>query len=88
MVRKGIVGLVAAGMMFAGAAPAAAETYTNQFRGDGSSDFGFAWMYARWEAEDKAIADGFTDPANQCEEIFAFGSYYIATVIWECTREV
>jgi hypothetical protein len=80
--------LAAAGMLLTGAATASAEPYTNQFRGYGSSDFGLAWTYARWDARDKAIADGFTDPANQCEEIFSFGSYYIATVIWECTREV
>jgi len=69
-------------------ATAAAEPYTAQFRGDGSSSFGFAWDYARWDARDKAIADGFTDPPSQCVEIFAFGSYYSAMVIWECTREI
>ena len=75
-------------MLVATAATARAEPYTNQFRGDGSSSFGFAWDYARWDARDKAIADGFTDPATQCEEIFAFGNVFDAMVIWECTREV
>jgi hypothetical protein len=75
-------------MLVATAAIATAEPYTNQFRGDGSSSFGFAWDYARWDARDKAIADGFTDPAGQCEEIFAFGNVFDAMVIWECTREV
>ncbi|MEU7527276.1 hypothetical protein AB0A74_16190 [Saccharothrix sp. NPDC042600] len=65
-----------------------ADTYTAQFRGEGSSDFGLALFYARWDAADQARADGFTDPGNQCEEIFTFTpSPYIATVIWECTRE-
>ncbi|HEX6352715.1 hypothetical protein [Actinophytocola sp.] len=88
MLRRVTAGLAAAGFLLAGATPAAAESYTNQFRGDGSSDFGLAWMHARWQAEDKAIADGFTDPDNQCEEIFSFGDYYTAMVIWDCTREV
>lgn len=72
----------------AGPVAVADTTYTNQFRGDGGSSFGFAWMYARRDAQTKAMADGFTDPAHQCKEIFAFGSPYIAMVIWECTRQV
>jgi hypothetical protein len=86
--RRVIVVLATAGMLLTGAATASAETYTNQFRGYGSSDFGLAWTYARWMARDLAIADGFTDPANQCEEIFAFGDSGSAMVVWECTREV
>jgi hypothetical protein len=49
-------------MVLAGATPAAAETYTIQFRGEGSSSFGFAWDYARWHAYDQAKNDGFTAP--------------------------
>jgi hypothetical protein len=79
---------LAATVLFAGAGTAVAEPYTNQFRGDGGSSFGFAWDYARWDARDKAIADGFSTPASQCVEIFAFGNPYSAMVIWECTREV
>ena len=80
--------VLAATLVLAGAGTAVAAPYTNQFRGDGGSSFGFAWDYARWEARDKAIADGFSDPAHQCVEIFAFGNPFSATVIWECTREV
>ena len=69
-----------------GTGSAAAAPYTAQFRGDGSSSFGFAWEYARRDARDQAVADGFTDPAAQCEETFAFGNPFDATVIWECTR--
>jgi hypothetical protein len=65
---------------------ATAAPYTAQFRGDGSSSFGFAWEYARRDARDKAVADGFADPATQCEEIFSFGNPFDAVVIWECTR--
>jgi hypothetical protein len=72
--------------VLAGTGTAVAAPYTAQFRGDGSSSFGFAWQYARWDARDKALADGFTDPATQCEEIFSFGSPYEVMVIWECTR--
>jgi hypothetical protein len=85
--RKAIVGLVAAGTVLAGATPAAAETYTNQFRGEGSSSFGFAWDYARWHAHNQAKNDGFTAPFDQCEEIWAWGDVYLAVVIWECTRQ-
>jgi hypothetical protein len=86
--RKVTTGLVAAALLLAGATPAVAETYTNEFRGEGSSSFGFAWDYARWDAYDQALADGFTDPYDQCEETWTFGSIYWAIVIWECTREV
>jgi hypothetical protein len=85
--RKAIVGLVTAGTVLAGAVPAAADTYTNQFEGEGSSGFGFAWDYARWDAYDQALDDGFTDPYAQCEEIWSWGNVYWAKVIWECTRE-
>ena len=69
-----------------GTGSAAAAPYTAQFRGDGSSSFGFAWEYARRDARDQAVADGFADPTAQCEEIFSFGNPFDATVIWECTR--
>ncbi len=69
-----------------GTGSATAAPYTAQFRGDGSSSFGFAWEYARRDARDKAVADGFADPAAQCEEIFSFGTPFDAMVIWECTR--
>jgi hypothetical protein len=69
-----------------GTGSAAAAPYTAQFRGYGSSSFGFAWMYARWDARKQAEDDGFADPATQCKEIFAFGNNYDAMVIWECTR--
>ena len=68
------------------AGSATAAPHTAQFRGDGSSSFGFAWEYARRDARDKAVADGFADPAAQCEEIFSFGNPFDAMVIWECTR--
>jgi hypothetical protein len=69
-----------------GTGSATAAPYTAQVRGDGSSSFGFAWEYARRDARDKAVADGFADPAAQCEEIFSFGNPFDAMVIWECTR--
>lgn len=72
--------------VLAGTGSAAAAPYTAQFRGDGSSSFGFAWEYARRDAREQAVADGFAEPAAQCEEIFAFGDVFDATVIWECTR--
>lgn len=87
VLRKLIVGCLAAGSLLAGAAPAAAETYTNEFRGEGSSSFGFAWEYARWDAYDQALADGFTEPYDQCVETWTFGDVYWAIVIWQCSRE-
>ena len=86
--RMAVAGVLAAGMALATAGTAAAEPYTNRFTGEGSSSFGFAWDYARWDARDQAIADGFADPATQCAEVFAFGNPFSAMVIWECTREV
>ncbi|MBB5960654.1 hypothetical protein FHS29_007282 [Saccharothrix tamanrassetensis] len=78
---------IALAALLLGGGIAHADTYTAQFRGDGSSDFGFALMYARWDAAEKAEADGFTDPDSQCEEIFKFDpGPYSAMVIWECTR--
>lgn len=65
---------------------ASAETYTNTFTGYGDSKVGLAWMFARNYAEVQARANGFTDPATQCVEVFAIGSQLSAIVIWECTR--
>lgn len=67
-------------------ASTAATPCTKQFRGEGGSSFGFAWEYARWDARAEADADGFTDTAAQCEEVFAFGNAFDAVVVWECTR--
>jgi hypothetical protein len=75
--------MIAAGLALA----SASGTYTNQFHGEGSSSFGFAWEYARWDAYLQAKDDGFTDPFDQCVEIWAYGDVYWAEVIWECTRE-
>lgn len=74
--------------MVSGAGTAVAQTYTNQFHGEGSSSFGFSFDYARAQARARAVADGFTDPATQCVEIYAWGYYYWAEVTWECTREI
>lgn len=86
--RSAAACLLAAGMLVAGGETAAAEPYTNQFRGDGSSSFGFAWEYARRDVRAKAVADGFTDPDNQCVETFSFGNPFSAMVLWTCTRDV
>jgi hypothetical protein len=63
-----------------------AVPYTKEFRGEGSSGFGFAWYYARAHAAQQARDDGFTQPLEQCEETDAWGNMYDAWVIWECTR--
>jgi hypothetical protein len=76
--------MVAAGLVLA---PVAADTYTNEFHGEGSSSFGFALDYARWDAYLQAQADGFTDPFDQCVEIWVDENYFWAEVIWRCTRE-
>lgn len=86
--RTVLASLLALGLVFATTSPAAAETYTKRFVGRGSSDFGLARLYAEWDAEGQARADGFTDPDNQCVEVFALESPYSVTLIWECTREV
>ena len=83
-----MAGILIAGMVLAGAGTSAAEPYTKQFTGEGSSSFGFAWEYARAQARAKAVKDGFTDPARQCVEISAWGDPFWARVVWECTREV
>lgn len=83
LVRALPIALVA---LLLGGGIARADTYTARFQGDGSSDFGFALMYARWDAAAKAEADGFTDPASQCEEVETWSGAYVAMVIWECTR--
>jgi hypothetical protein len=36
-----------------------------------SSSFGLARFWAELDAERQARADGFTDPGNQCVEVFA-----------------
>jgi hypothetical protein len=77
---------LASALVLASTTAATAAPYTKQFRGEGSSSFGFAWEYARRDARDKALEDGFTAPASQCVEVFAFGSIFSALVIWECTR--
>jgi hypothetical protein len=77
----------AAVSLLLGAVPASADPYTNEFRGEGSSSFGFAWEYARADAAGQARDDGFTDPRAQCVETWAWGDIYSATVIWECARE-
>lgn len=79
---------LSAGVVLSGTGTAAAETYTNRFEGVGSSSFGFSFDYARAQARARAVADGFTDPATQCTEIHAWGYFYWAEVIWECTREI
>jgi hypothetical protein len=86
--RVAVAGLLAAGLTLAGAGTSSADPYTRQFTGEGSSSFGFAWDYARAQARAKAVADGFTDPAAQCAEIWAWGDVFWARVVWECTREV
>jgi hypothetical protein len=63
-----------------------AVPYTKEFRGEGSSSFGFAWDYARAHAARQAGNDGFTQPLEQCEETYAWGTVFDALVIWECTR--
>ncbi|MEV0675559.1 hypothetical protein AB0I60_03455 [Actinosynnema sp. NPDC050436] len=73
-------------VLVSGSAVAVAAPYTRQFRGEGDSSFGFAWIYARADARSKAVGDGFTDPEAQCAEISATGTTYDATVAWECTR--
>ena len=88
MRRVTVAGFLAVGAVLAGSATAAAAPYTREFTGNGGSSFGFAWDYARQDARRKAVADGFTDPATQCVETFAFGSPFSAFVIWTCTREV
>jgi hypothetical protein len=86
MARRMIVaGLLGAGLALAGTGVAGA-TVTQDFPGEGSSDFGLAWFYARHDARSQAVNAGFTDPEHQCEEIWSFGNYYVATVIWRCTR--
>jgi len=86
MAKKMIVaGLLGVGLALAGTGVAEAAV-TQDFRGEGSSDFGLAWFYARQDARSQAVSAGFTDPAHQCTEIWSFGDYYIATVIWRCTR--
>lgn len=88
LTRVVVAGALAAGMALAGGGTAAAEPYTRQFTGEGSSSFGFAWEYARAQARAKAVNDGFTEPVEQCVEISAWGDQFWARVVWECTREV
>ncbi|TCO52282.1 hypothetical protein [Actinocrispum wychmicini] len=86
--RATVAGLLTVGMTLAGTGTATAGTYTKQFTGEGSSSFGFAWMYARWDARSQAVADGFSDPDHQCVETWSFGDIYWAKVVWTCTRPV
>lgn len=79
---------LAAVMTLSGTVASASDTYTKRVRGDGNSSFGFALMYARWDARAHARADGFTDPDHQCKEVLVLASPYIATVFWDCTREL
>lgn len=91
-----VVVAVASGGAVAVAAPDAGRHPGNQgqgsrsqegrFQGYGGSSFGFAWIYARADARRQAVDGGFTDPDTQCVEVFAFGTVFDATVIWECTR--
>ncbi|NUT50233.1 MAG: hypothetical protein HOV94_23445 [Saccharothrix sp.] len=63
-----------------------AAPYTKQFRGVGDSSFGLAFVYAEWHAYNQAMADGFTDPFDQCVEIDRWEGVFDARVICECTR--
>lgn len=65
-------------------APLASASETRDFRGDGDSSFGpeFALMYARWDAQHKSDAAGFTDCFEAEKHVWG----YSAWVIRRCTR--
>ncbi|SDW34263.1 hypothetical protein SAMN05421504_101317 [Amycolatopsis xylanica] len=75
--------MIAAAVSLLGA-PLASAVETRDFRGDGDSSFGpeFALMYARWDAQGKSDAAGFTDCYEAEKHVWA----YSAWVIRRCTR--
>jgi hypothetical protein len=84
MTRRIVLAAVATIALLFGMAGTAHAQQTQQFRGDGSSDFGFAYDYAVADALNKAEAAGYTP--DECAVIFRFGSPYSVTVVMECTR--
>jgi hypothetical protein len=72
-------------LTFTGAS-AAHAVQTRQFTGEGSSDKGFAYDYAWFDALDKAEAAGFS--YDQCVVVssFIWPGGFDATVTIECTR--
>jgi hypothetical protein len=86
--RSVAAGMLVAAMAMSTTAVAAADTITQRFTGEGSSSFGFAFEYARWQAHGKAQAAGYVTPFDQCVEISSHGNVFWAEVVWECTREL
>ncbi|MGA6161524.1 hypothetical protein [Amycolatopsis magusensis] len=76
---------LASTVVLGGGVAAAADTYTRVFTGSGYSDWGFALDYARGQAYQKALADGFV--YEQCVETGKVVLMFEAHVTWECTRE-
>ncbi|MEQ4304343.1 hypothetical protein ABNF97_23690 [Plantactinospora sp. B6F1] len=83
-VRIVISALLTASFAVLGTGGAAHADETRQFRGEGSSSFGFAYEWAYGQALGRARDAGFTD----CEVIdsYIWPGGYSAWVLLECTR--
>jgi hypothetical protein len=64
--------------------PVAADT--QQFRGEGSSSFGFAYEYARADALRKARTAGYTSAQCTVIDSYVWPGGYDAWVVLECTN--
>jgi hypothetical protein len=78
--------LLASAVVLTGSTTASADTYTRVFHGSGYSDWGFAIHYARAQAYQRAVADGFA--RAECVETETVIELFEAHVTWECGREV
>lgn len=67
-------------------ATAAHATQTQRFTGEGSSDKGFAYDYAWFDALDQAEAAGYTYQECVVVSSFVWPGGFDATVTIECTR--
>jgi hypothetical protein len=76
--------MLASAMALMGNTTASASTYTEVYHGSGYSDWGFAIHYARAQAYQQAVADGFV--REDCVETVI--EMFEAHVTWECSREV
>lgn len=78
--------VLASAMVLTGNSTASAGTYTEVYHGSGYSDWGFAIHYARAQAYQRAVADGFV--REDCVETETEIQMYEAHVTWECSREI
>jgi hypothetical protein len=77
--------MLAAVLSFTGAT-AAHATVTQRFTGEGSSDKGFAYDYAYFDALSQAEAVGYTYDECVVVSSFIWPGGFDATVTIECTR--